>query len=66
MDKGDKMKVGDLVRGTPATSPEYGTMSVGIIVGTNPLDGRIMVQWSDMPKPYPEPRHYLKVLNASR
>ena len=60
------MKVGDLVKGTPATSPEYGAMSVGIIVGINPLDGRFMVQWSDMPKPYPEPRHYLEVISESR
>ena len=61
------MKVGDLVKGTPASSPEYGKTTIGIVVGTD-LDGlgRIMVQWSDMPKPYPEPRHYLKVLIASR
>ena len=60
------MIVGDLVRGTPATSPEYGAMNVGIIVGINPLDGRIMVQWNDMPKPNPAPRHYLEVVNESR
>ncbi len=60
------MQVGDLVRGTPSASPEYGAMSIGIIVGINPLDGRIMVQWNDMLKPYPEPRHYLEVISASR
>ena len=60
------MKVGDLVKGAPATSPKYDTLSVGIIVGINPLDGRFMVQWNDMPKPYPEPRHYLEVVSESR
>ena len=58
------MKVGDLVKGTPATSPEYSETSIGIVVGTNPLDGRIMVQWNDMPKPYPEPRHFLEVISG--
>ncbi len=58
------MKVGDLVKGTPATSPEYGETTIGIVVGTNPLDGRIMVQWNDMPKPYPEPRHFLEVISG--
>jgi len=35
-------------------------------VGINPLDGRFMVKWNDMDRPYPEPRHYLKVINESR
>jgi hypothetical protein len=60
------MKVGDLVTGTPATSPYFGERSVGIIVGINPLDGRFMVQWNDLHRPYPEPRHYLEVINESR
>ena len=60
------MKVGDLVKGARGTSPEYGAQTVGIIVGINPLDGRLMVQWNDMPKPYPEPRHYLKVISESK
>ena len=60
------MKVGDLVRGAPATSNYSDGDSTGIIVGINPLDGRLMVQWNHMPKPYPEPRHYLKVISESR
>ena len=60
------MKVGDLVKGARGTSPEYGAQTVGIIVDINPLDGRFMVQWNGMPKPYPEPRHYLKVISESK
>ena len=48
------MKVGDLVKGARGTSPEYGAQTVGIIVGINPLDRRVMVKsnevevlWSD-------------------
>jgi len=60
------VKVGDLVKGARGTSPEYGAQTVGIIVGINPLDRRVMVKWNDMPKPYPEPRHYLEVINENR
>ena len=60
------MQVGDLVRGTPATSPEYGVTCVGLVVGIDRSDGRILVKWNDMPKPCPEPHHYLEVINASR
>ena len=59
------MKVGDLVKGTPASSPSGETL-VGIIVGINPLDSRFMVLWNGIHRPYPEPRHYLEVINASR
>jgi hypothetical protein len=60
------VQVGDLVREFhKRASPEYGAQTVGIIVGINPLDGRLMVQWNGMPKPYPEPRHYLKVISDS-
>lgn len=57
------MKVGDLVWGSPY---RFGKGVVGIIVGINPLDGRFMVQWTDMPKPYPEPKRCLEVISASR
>lgn len=60
------MKVGDLVKGCLAPLRSPSTILIGIIVGVNPLDGRFMVQWNDMPKPYPEPRHYLEVISASR
>ena len=63
------MQVGDLVNykciGGPPNK-EYGAQTVGIIVDINPLDGRFMVQWNGMPKPYPEPRHYLKVISESK
>ena len=59
------MKVGDLVKGTPAAVPS-GETYVGIIVGINPLDRRFMVLWNGMYRPYPEPRHYLEVISESR
>ena len=59
------MQIGDLVRGTPATAPEYRDC-IGIVVGLANSRGRIIVKWNDMQKPYPEPRHYLEVINASR
>jgi len=57
------MKVGDLVRRN--RWPRRRGL-IGIIVGVNPLDGRFMVQWNGMPKPYPDPRHYLEVISESR
>ena len=61
------MKVGDLVRRNRwPQRRDRSEGQIGIIVGVNPLDGRFMVQWNDMPKPYPEPRHYLEVINESR
>lgn len=60
------MKVGDLVKGTPASSPDFGKQSFGIIVGINPLDGRCMVKWNDLHRPYPEPKHFLEVISESR
>ena len=59
------MKVGDLVRGTPATAPEYRDY-IGIVVGLANSRGRIIVKWNDMQMPYPEPRHYLEVISESR
>jgi hypothetical protein len=58
------MKVGDLVRRN--RWPRRSEGLIGIIVGVNPLDGRFMVQWNGMPKPYPDPRHYLEVISESR
>jgi hypothetical protein len=60
------MKVGDLVKGARHISHKYDTLSVGVIVGINPLDGRFMVKWNNMPRAYPEPRDYLELLSASR
>ena len=61
------MQVGDLVKGTPSTSSKYGDTTIGIIVGEDPHSrGRVIVQWNDMPKSYPEPRHFLEVISESR
>ena len=59
------MQIGDLVRGTPATAPEYRDC-IGIVVGLATSRGRIIVKWNDMQKPYPEPRHYLEVISENR
>lgn len=63
------MKVGDLVKGTPASSPSGETL-VGIIVGTYPdhpaYRSRLMVLWNGTHRPYPEPRHYLEAINEGR
>ena len=59
------MKVGDLVRGTPATAPEY-QGCIGVVLDADFELGRILVQWSDMRQPYAEPRHYLEVISESR
>lgn len=53
------MKVGDLIRLRKEGD-------IGIIVGINPLDGRFMVKWNDMPKPYPELCRYLEIISESR
>jgi hypothetical protein len=61
------MKVGDLVRRNRWPQRRHRSEGlIGIIVGVNPLDGRFMVQWNGMPKPYPDPRHYLEVISESR
>jgi len=52
------MKVGDLVKNSLGF--------VGIIVGINPLDERLMVLWSNLAFAYPELERELEVISESR
>ena len=52
------MKVGDLVKNSLGF--------VGIIVGINPLDDRLMVLWSNLAFAYPALEWELEVISESR
>jgi hypothetical protein len=52
------MKVGDLVKNSLGF--------IGIIIGINPLDDRLMVLWSSLSFAYPELERELELISASR